>query len=164
MPRRIGQTVWVLCLTESNYGSFGKSSHMIAALPGEVHLLTDVSVFRTLGVLEKHGMTGLFEHIISRGRLKCNDFTFWKNISRVLRIRRCKRCVLIDTNACSIVASKLIGWIGCLVASPDNVAPEKLAHRTSNTQLGRGACYDTRFSTMENALRHYIFGSISQSA
>lgn len=163
MPRRIGQTVWVLCLTESNYDSFGQSSHMISALPGDTHLLTDVSVFRTLDVLGKSGMIGSFKRIISRGHIQCNNFAFWKNISSVLRIRRCKRCVLIDTNACSIVASKLIGWIGCLVTSPDNVAPEELAHRTSNTQLGRGACYDTRFSTMEDAMRHYIFGSISQS-
>ena len=163
MPRRIGQTVWIICLTAANHQSFGSTYSLITALPGTIHLLTDLTIFKTISILYKYKLAGSFTRIISRGSGQCNNYVFWQKLSSVLKIRRCQRCVLFDTNACSIVAVKLMGWSGCLVTSPDNVASEKLIHRTSDTQIGRGAWYDTRFSTMEEAMRHYIFGSITST-
>ncbi len=163
MPRRNGQTVWIICLTSENYHSFGEISSLITALPGRTHLLTDLSIFETLHILSEHNLDGFFHQIISRGHTQPGNYVFWQKLSIALKIRRCQRCVLFDTNACSIVAVKLLGWAGCLVTSLENVAHEPLSNRTSDTQLGRGAWYDTRFSTMEKALRHYIFGSIASA-
>lgn len=163
MPRRIGKTVWIICLTAANHHSFISIYALITALPGIIHLLTDLTIFKTISILNKYGLAGYFTRIISRGSRECNRYVFWKKLSSVLKICRCQRCVLFDTNACSIVAVKLMGWAGCLVTSTDNVAHEKLINRKSDTQIGRGAWYDTRFSTMEDALRHYIFGSISST-
>ena len=162
MPRRTGQTVWVICLTELNKNEFALISDLLCALIGRVCLLTDLSIFETLNVCEESGVCGVFDSVVSRTQAERIDINYWRKLSGNLHIYRYDRTICIDTCPSAVVAAKLLGWVGCLIA-PDNIVVEKTKHRTSDKYLGRGPWYDARFADMHSALSHFIFGSIAPS-
>ena len=172
MPPR----AWVIALTRSTLRSFQESKEYLLALTGTRHLVSDLSLFETVRVLHATGLLGAFHSLSGGGwcptrtgrfRGRATDPTFIPNLARSAGILRNARCVYIDSEPGAIVAAKLQGWEGCLVAaqgllrvSQPSSSSRHGSSRASgeDARVGRGAWYDARFPSLRRALKFYIFG------
>ena len=131
-------------------------ARLLMALSGTLHLVSDYGLFTTLAVLDAGGLLGSLHSVhVGRGPARVADPGYLPSVCRGLGISRHARCVYIDSNAGAIVAAKLLGWEGCLVARPTGAL-----RRTGSGghRVGHGAWYDRRFATLRRALSYYIFG------
>ena len=159
MPKRLGQTIWIIALTHLNKEDFPIVSKILSSLIGKIYLLSELSCYDTMNTIIISNLQHVFTDIVNRTNNEQHTFEFWSNLSTLLKINRYKRCILIDTDPQAIVGAKLLGWVGCLIQKKKSLFEFK-KNRCGDTQIGRGVWYDCRFDHINEALYHYVFGSI----
>ena len=161
---RTGRTAWVVALTSVTRKDLSDRScaSLLVALSGTLHLLSDFDLFTTLTILDAGGLIGSFHSVlVARSPAQASDPNYLPSAYTALAIPRHARCVYIDSDAGAIVAAKLLGWDGCLVARTGILRygrrPGGAARR--GRRVGHGAWYDHRFPNLRRALAYYIFGA-----
>mgnify|MGYP001330334982 CR=1 FL=1 len=153
-----GHATWFVALTETTRSQLerGVCTSLLVALSGGRHLISDFDIHTTLLVLDRGGLLGVFHSVFTdRNDVQASDPLYMRRISRESAIRRNDRCIYADSRPGPLVAAKVFGWTGCLIARTATIA--------NRAHVGCGGVwYDSRFSSLRRALRHYIFGDTTK--